>query len=188
MNVDRYMPLVRSIAAKIARRTPPNVSIDDLIGAGCEGLLRALKSGEDRGDSFKVYLAIRIRGAMIDELRTMDWLGRRHREQGIAEPLMLGDDTPEVAMEEDLSPERLVGDKEQIEQVLRLAEVLPARTREAFVRYHLKEDLIESIAADLRVSEPRVTQLHRGGLEEVRALALRRRGGAPDHCLQPDGF
>src|SRR5579884_1777722 len=74
-----YMPLVHQVVARILRKLPPNVLRDDLVGAGAFGLIDALRKSADRGPAFEWYARIRIRGAVVDELRTQDWLTRRAR-------------------------------------------------------------------------------------------------------------
>ncbi|MEQ1439314.1 RNA polymerase sigma factor FliA [Fontimonas sp. SYSU GA230001] len=75
--VRRHADLVRRIAHHLAARLPASVEIDDLIQAGVIGLIEAVRhySG-DRGASFETYAGIRIRGAMLDELRATDWAPR----------------------------------------------------------------------------------------------------------------
>jgi RNA polymerase sigma factor for flagellar operon FliA len=75
--VREHGELVRRIAHHIAARLPPSVDVDDLIQAGIIGLLEAARhyNGE-RGASFQTYAGIRIRGAMMDELRRGDWAPR----------------------------------------------------------------------------------------------------------------
>jgi len=87
--VDKHAGLVRRIALHLAARLPSHVELDDLIQAGVIGLIEAARhySGE-RGASFETYAGIRIRGAMLDELRHTDWaprsVHRRHREVSAA--------------------------------------------------------------------------------------------------------
>lgn len=75
--VEKHAPLVRRIALHLAARLPASVELDDLVQAGVIGLLEAARhySGE-RGASFETYAGIRIRGAMLDELRQTDWAPR----------------------------------------------------------------------------------------------------------------
>src|SRR5215472_3945033 len=74
-----YMPLVHQVVARVLRKLPPNVLRDDLVAAGAFGLIDALRKSVDRGPAFDWYARIRIRGAVVDELRTQDWLTRRAR-------------------------------------------------------------------------------------------------------------
>src|SRR5439155_19034005 len=78
--ITRHMPLVKQVVARFLRRLPANVLRDDLIAAGVFGLVDSLrKNGGDQGVTFESYARIRIRGAILDELRTQDWLPRRAR-------------------------------------------------------------------------------------------------------------
>jgi RNA polymerase sigma factor for flagellar operon FliA len=76
----RMMPIIRRIAARLARRLPRHVRIDDLIGAGCQGLMAAIaRYDATRAAEFESYAEVRIRGAMLDELRAWDPLTRDQR-------------------------------------------------------------------------------------------------------------
>lgn len=78
--VTQYAPLVKTIAGRMALRLPHHVSQDDLKSSGIMGLLDAIdKYDADKGVEFKSYAEFRIRGAMIDELRSMDWVPRSVR-------------------------------------------------------------------------------------------------------------
>ncbi len=73
----RHAPLVKKIALHIQARLPDSVQFDDLMQAGMIGLLQASKSFDaSKGASFETFAGIRIRGAIIDEVRTSDWTPR----------------------------------------------------------------------------------------------------------------
>jgi RNA polymerase sigma factor for flagellar operon FliA len=75
--VERHGELVRRIAHHLAARLPASVEIDDLIQAGMLGLIDAARNFQaDQGAAFETYASIRIRGAMIDEIRRGDWVPR----------------------------------------------------------------------------------------------------------------
>ncbi len=77
-----YAPFVRYIAQKIASRLPPNVELDDMISCGVIGLMDAIeKFDPTRDNKFKTYAEFRIRGAILDELRSQDWVPRSVREK-----------------------------------------------------------------------------------------------------------
>lgn len=80
--VLQHAELVKRIAYHLAGRLPPSVEVDDLIQAGMLGLLEAASNyAANRGASFETYAGIRIRGAMIDALRKLDWAPRSvHRK------------------------------------------------------------------------------------------------------------
>ncbi len=80
--VVRHAPLVKRIAYHLMSRLPPSVQADDLIQAGMIGLLEASRNYDpSQGASFETYAGIRIRGAMLDEIRRTDWTPRSvHRK------------------------------------------------------------------------------------------------------------
>jgi RNA polymerase sigma factor for flagellar operon FliA len=80
--VERYLPLVKYNAERIWSRLPDGVELDDLISAGIFGLMDAIEAFDlSRGVKFETYCVPRIRGAMLDELRTMDWVPRLVRSK-----------------------------------------------------------------------------------------------------------
>ncbi|NQU64645.1 MAG: RNA polymerase sigma factor FliA [SAR324 cluster bacterium] len=79
--VCEYAPMVKHIANRLAARLPTNFQLDDLIQAGMIGLLEAMeKYDASRGAQFKTYAEIRVRGAMLDDLRSKDWIPRSVRD------------------------------------------------------------------------------------------------------------
>jgi RNA polymerase sigma factor FliA len=80
--VEDHLDLVRRIAHHLQGRLPPSVQVDDLIQAGAMGLMDAIRDyQEGHGASFTTYAGIRIRGAMLDEIRRQDWAPRSsHRD------------------------------------------------------------------------------------------------------------
>lgn len=80
--VERYLPLVISILGRLSMTLPEHVSHDDLRSAGLIGLLQALRNFDPAsGASFETYARVRVRGAMLDELRRMDWVPRTIHEK-----------------------------------------------------------------------------------------------------------
>ena len=80
--VELYLPLVKYNAERIWSRLPEGVELDDLISAGVFGLMDAIDAFDlERGVKFETYCVPRIRGAMLDELRTMDWVPRLVRSK-----------------------------------------------------------------------------------------------------------
>jgi RNA polymerase sigma factor for flagellar operon FliA len=80
--VRKHADLVKRIAYHLAGRLPPQVEVEDLMQAGMMGLLEAAQNyASGRGASFETYAGIRIRGAMLDALRKLDWAPRSvHRK------------------------------------------------------------------------------------------------------------
>jgi RNA polymerase sigma factor for flagellar operon FliA len=80
--VEMYLPLVKYNGERIWARLPEGVELDDLISAGVFGLMDAIDAFDlSRGVKFETYCVPRIRGAMLDELRTMDWVPRLVRSK-----------------------------------------------------------------------------------------------------------
>jgi RNA polymerase sigma factor for flagellar operon FliA len=75
--VEQYVPLVKSVVGRLAMTLPPHVDGEDLYSAGLSGLLNAIRKYNPRaGTAFETYARLRIRGAVFDELRRMDWVPR----------------------------------------------------------------------------------------------------------------
>lgn len=80
--IETHLSQVKLIADRLAAKLPPSVDRDDLIGAGVLGLLDAAgKFDPARGVRFKTYAEMRIRGAMLDSLRDLDWAPRTMRQR-----------------------------------------------------------------------------------------------------------
>ncbi len=77
-----YTPLIKYIAARLAARLPPQVAFDDLVSSGIIGLIDAIdKFDLNKKVQFKTYAEFRVRGAMLDELRSLDWVPRSVRKK-----------------------------------------------------------------------------------------------------------
>lgn len=109
--VERHAPLVKRIALHLMARLPASVQLDDLIQSGMIGLIEAGKKFDgSKGASFETYAGIRIRGAMLDEIRRGDWTPRSVHRNGrliantIAElEAQLGRDVKDIEVAEKLN-------------------------------------------------------------------------------------
>jgi RNA polymerase sigma factor for flagellar operon FliA len=80
--VEEYIPLVKTIVGRLAMTLPTHVNSDDLYSAGLVGLLNAMRRfNPQNGTSFETYARVRIRGAVFDELRRLDWVPRSIHEK-----------------------------------------------------------------------------------------------------------
>ncbi|MBQ1983628.1 MAG: RNA polymerase sigma factor WhiG [Spirochaetaceae bacterium] len=80
--IRQYMPLVKYVAGKVSVGMPGSVDFDDLVGYGQFGLLDAInKFDPEKNVKFKTHAVTRIRGAIFDELRTLDWVPRSVRQK-----------------------------------------------------------------------------------------------------------
>ena len=80
--LENFLPIVRYTAERLHTKLPDEVDVDDLISAGIFGLVDAVNAFDaSRGVKFETYCAPRIRGAILDELRSMDWVPRLVRSR-----------------------------------------------------------------------------------------------------------
>ena len=78
--LSQYLPLVRNVASRMALGFPKSVELGDLVSTGVCGLIEAFKNYDpERGVKFETYAVPRIRGAILDELRSLDWVPRSTR-------------------------------------------------------------------------------------------------------------
>ncbi|PYS01593.1 MAG: FliA/WhiG family RNA polymerase sigma factor [Acidobacteria bacterium] len=80
--INETLPLIKHIAHRVATRLPSNIEMRDLINAGVLGLMDAIEKFEpERNVKFKTYAEVRIRGAILDSLRDLDWAPRSLRKK-----------------------------------------------------------------------------------------------------------
>lgn len=187
--MEAYTPLVRQIAGGFQRKLPRNVLREDLIAAGMSGLWDAVRRHADRPtDSFEWYVRVRIRGAILDELRAQDWLPRRARaaaaeaqEQGrtsysVAPAVVRFDDVSEweqsrcLATGDSWNSELSVDAKFTRESLARAVDQLPSRERHIVSSHYFRGVKFKDLGAELGVSEPRISQLHSRAMQRLRAL------------------
>jgi RNA polymerase sigma factor for flagellar operon FliA len=189
--LQQYAPLVRQIVGGFQRKLPRNVLRDDLIAAGMSGLWDAIRRQDGQcDDSFEWYVRVRIRGAILDELRAQDWLPRRARaaaaeaqESGntsIAPPSVVRlEDVSEweqgraLGSNENSSSESAVHQKFVGEALARAVEQLPERERHIVSMHYFKGIKFKDLGTQLGVSEPRISQLHSRAMKRLRALISR---------------
>lgn len=184
--ITRHMPLVRQVVARFLRRLPANVLRDDLVAAGVFGLVDSLrKNGGDHGATFESYARIRIRGAILDELRTQDWLPRRARWAALGkrpatddvpvsvvgiEDLGPGERTASFVDEQGKDPSEQLEDCQENEQLADAIDKLPPRERTIVRMHYFQGARFKDIGEVLGVSEPRVSQLHSRAMGQLKKL------------------
>lgn len=120
--VEHYLYLVRLTAQRIGAKLPDEVDVDDLMSAGTFGLVDAIDAFDlERGVKFETYCAPRIRGAILDELRSMDWVPRlvRHRAHKLNQAIRALEIELGRAPSEDEIASRLNVGPGQMEKLLR---------------------------------------------------------------------
>lgn len=80
--VEEYMPMIRYVARKISSKLPAHIDCEDLVSNGVIGLMDAIeKYDSERNNKFKTYAEFRVRGAILDALRSQDWIPRSIRDK-----------------------------------------------------------------------------------------------------------
>lgn len=191
-DLERLLPLVHQIASQLMRRLPPSVQREDLVAAGTVGLLLALRSGRrppevdgrsaaESDEMFHAYARMRIRGAMLDELRRGDWSPRRKKGAERAPVAVVrfddlpphvsfasGDDTPFDAFER----------RAELRAVVGAMSILPAREREILELRYFDAVPAKTIAQSMGLSEARVSQLHARATRRLYTALRTQRAGA----------
>jgi RNA polymerase sigma factor FliA len=223
--ISQHLPLVAHVVRETMGRVPGHVNRDDLTSAGMMALVQAQRGYDaSRGVPFASYATTRIKGAVLDELRSVDWASRsvRRRARNLDETRTqlatalgriptpaevastLGLTAEEVARNEDdiaraqvlsiqgsedadlehlmptagPTPEQVVEDRERLTYMVEAVAELPERLRTVIEQYFLAERPMAEIAAELGVTESRVSQ--------IRAEALVLLRGAMDRALEPE--
>lgn len=185
--IAEYAPVVRQIVGGFQRKLPRNVLRDDLLAAGMSGLWDAVRRQLSQpSDRFECYVRVRIRGAILDELRAQDWLPRRARAAA-AKAEENGDHGPTVAPAvvrfEDVSEWEQgrclsTGDGASSEAVLcakyekrflaAAVDRLPNRERHIVAAHYFRGVKFKDLGLELGVSEPRISQLHSRAMKRLR--------------------
>ncbi len=195
---DRYMSIVRRHAYRLARRLPSHVHVEDLMGAGFVGLADALNKYDRSGpDRFEAYADCRIRGAMLDELRSYDPLSRDLRDLNnrivsavrcLTAELGRPPEEIEIAQKLELPVaafrERLLSDDateaadhqllrtERRERLSDAVGQLPERLQSLLRLYYEQDYTLREIGDMLGVTESRACQLHAEAIVRLRAAVM----------------
>lgn len=214
-----YSELVKIIAGRLSMYLGKNVEYDDMIGYGSIGLIDAVdKFDYKKGVKFETYASIRIRGAIIDEIRKLDWVPRTVRQKQrdinnaksqveletgkpatnkeIAYNLDITEEelsatnseldlshissldeyldggsvslSAEQASREIGSPEKNIEIEQLKQDLTKVIETLTKRERQVITLYYYEELTLKEISYILKITESRVSQLHRKGLEKMK--------------------
>ncbi|NRA31876.1 MAG: sigma-70 family RNA polymerase sigma factor [Polyangiaceae bacterium] len=186
--VARYTALARQIAGGFQRKLPRNVLRDDLIAASMSGLWDAIrKHGHEKGRNFDWYVRVRIRGAILDELRAQDWLPRRARAaaaeaaaagstRSYAPVVLRFDEVSETDQARCLSTstssdiEATVAARFARQALEKAITQLPDRERRIVTMHYFRGVKFKDLGQMLGVSEPRISQLHSRAMARLRGI------------------
>jgi len=213
--VRKHMPLVGHLVREVLARVPNHVNRDDLLSAGYAALVAAARGfDQQRGVPFARFAAARVRGALLDELRGLDWASRsvrqRARRTDGARQLLtaelgrtptaaevaghLGCSVTDIESADDdvqravvfslqgfatasaddlvtepgAGPEEMLLRRERLGYLRHAIDVLPERLRAVIIEYFFEERPMAQIAAELSVTESRVSQLRAEALDLLR--------------------
>ena len=160
--IERYLPLVRNVVDRIKVNLPPHVVGDDLYSAGVTGLVAAVRKFDPaQSVTFASYATMRIRGAILDELRQRDWAGR----EGAAWEGLLDNSTDATEPTED----RAVQLKVLTEKIA----AMPDLQRKILQMYYFENLRLSEIAAACDLTETRICQIHAQSILSLRASLAR---------------
>jgi RNA polymerase sigma factor for flagellar operon FliA len=187
--IKSFLPFIKYQALRVASRLPNNVDAGDLMHAGVLGLLDAIKKYDpSKGTHLKTYAEFRIRGAILDELRVMDWASRSTREKmkrleeaydHLERELHRPPSEEEVAQSLDLEMEafhNLVLETRgvgliSIEDLISFeVKDLSERDQLVLTLYYHEELTMKEIGLALGVTESRVSQVHAQALLKLKRI------------------
>ena len=175
--IERYLPLARALARRVPRIVNGAADADDMSSAAILGLIDAVDRFEPgRGVPFEAYARLRIRGAMIDELRRLDERGRGAAAEtpgAISLDGLIEEDGEGVLATDDELDEPF--EREDLRGRVQTAiDVLPPRQREVLARYYADSLTLREAGARMGISEARACQLHGRAITNLRrSLAVR---------------
>ena len=193
--IERYAPMATAVARRMRVPTTVLAGRDDLESAALIGLIDAVdRFDPDRGIPFEGYAALRIRGAVLDELRRVDDRSRDDRRR--ARATVAADVEPEIGAygqtlsldllletgDHDWAAESELDDRDDIDDLRWRVETalrcLPPRQRELLSRYYGDSLTLRESAVKMGISEARACQLHGRAIQNLRReLAAMMRGG-----------
>lgn len=182
--LEGWESLVWYVVNRFIPRLPKTVSEEELYSAGMMGLWKASQSYDpSRGAEFKTYAYHRIRGAILDELRALDFLPRsmrdRAREEGVSAPAVVSLPTNDDGSETLVGEYAYEGVENSDLHLALLSEMgkLPEKMRLVMHLYYQEGMKMLDIAKDLGLTESRVSQIHSNAVARLRR-SLRQAGGA----------
>ena len=175
--IEQWTGLVWHIVNKIKGRLPFSVSEEELYAAGMFGLMRAARSyDESQGAQFKTYAYHRVRGAILDDLRRMDFLPRSIRDKAKE----TGEDAPAIVTlptDEDghigLGASKSTDNVEQDEMMTNMhaaIDTLPEKMKSVMSMYYRDNMKMCQIGARLKITESRVSQIHTNAVSRLRRM------------------
>jgi RNA polymerase sigma factor FliA len=183
--ICHYLPLVEFLARGMGRFVDPSFH-GDVYGFGVIGLMDAVdRFRPDVGARFETYASLRIRGAMVDGLRSLQWLprGARRRQSRVIDKVvpidfqtactpvgkLLTDTLADPLEAPPLADLELEADHEEVNEAVG---TLPERERRIVTEYYFERRALAEIGADMGITSSRVCQLHRRALRMLEVVLV----------------
>lgn len=183
--ICHYLPLVEFLARGMGRYIDPSFQ-GDVYGFGVIGLMDAIdRFRPEVGARFETYASLRIRGAMVDGLRSLQWLprGARRRPSKVIDKvvpidfqtactpvgMLLTDTLADPLEEPPIADLELAADHEEVVEAL---DTLPERERRVVTEHYYGQRALAEIGADMGITESRVSQLHRRALRMLEVVLV----------------
>jgi RNA polymerase sigma factor for flagellar operon FliA len=172
---EDHKQLAMRIALFYRKRLPPWIPLEDLVSSAMAGLWDAVRLHSMGDESFRLYAIMRIKGAIVDDLRTQDWLPRRYRSlvgQGKRHPASrvaleeLGLELRSTAEEVDSEVQRRM----VAPRLMRALDVLNERERTIVMSHYFRGDRMKDIGARMGITEARVSQIHKVAMGKLREV------------------
>jgi RNA polymerase sigma factor for flagellar operon FliA len=173
--IELHVPLAKALARRVRLVDCPLADADDLASAALLGLIDAIDRFEPgRGVPFEAYASLRIRGAIVDELRRIDERGRGAAAEERPRPVSLD------GLVEDDWQAFLASGENEIDEAFELEDLrsrvqhaidtLPPRQREVLARYYADSLTLREAGARMGISEARACQLHGRAISNLRRV------------------
>ena len=197
---DHYMDIVRYSAERLHTKLPDKVNVEDLFSAGTFGLEDAIDNyNPSRGVKFETYCAPYVKGAILDELRNIDWVPRLVRARANQLKKMTAAQSQEYGLEDQLGSEKVYNgltsdssrsptDQLRIDQQKQdlkniLTKGISRAERIIIILYYYEEMTMKEIGATLELSESRVSQMHGSIVARIKGML-----NTPGRYKSPDGY
>ena len=186
--IIQYIYLTRYVIGRVKMNLPQTFSLEDITSFGVEGLIDAIeKYTPDKGARFETYALMRIRGTIIDKIRSQDWVPRSTRKkikeiklvaENLKQSLGRAATTTEIANAMGMEKEKiesLLAEETQVGSLYDKIKRLPERERMIMVLYYHENMTLKEIGETINVSESRVCQLHAQAIMKLKNILSTKR-------------
>lgn len=162
-----FLPFIKYMARRLVSQIPPHIERGDLVSAGVLGLIDAIRKYDpSRDNQFKTYAEFRIRGAMLDEVRSYDWVSKTIRQKtrrlGIQDSFLhrqILEVYEDWQSSKPKTPYHGLIQLMQTRQLEKAIEALPKRQKWAITLYYFKELNMKEIGKEISVTESAISLL-----------------------------